>query len=433
MAAKKRLLIWGDSPTVKTGFGIVAKNLFRDLHQHFDVAILGVNYFGLQQYDQSKYFIYSCDRMDLMGFERFPLILNDFKPEIVLLYQDIFNIDFALPHVKKWNKDVPVLAYFPIDGSPVNTAWKNALEIPQKLITYTQWGVDSIVDRFPELGSKKIEYLYHGVDTTVFKPLPSGARKMFKQEHNWDNKFIVISVNRFQPRKMLSVAIRAHALFTKGYKECACGNLYLRSKSKCDLNGCGPDKVIAEVEGHDDALMYVHANATERMMGPGGSNTLQAHMLNCGFRDEDVNKTIAMFGGNIYETPLPDEELNILYNIADVNVSTTLGEGIGLSLLEASACGTTSIAPQHSSIPEMLGTTGHIVPNSALINIALDNGHFRPIVNLKLYMDALEQEYQKWLANGRKKVVNMDAVARVNDLFMWDDKRSKMLSWLSEY
>jgi len=177
--------------------------------------------------------------------------------------------------------------------------------------------------------------------------------------------------------------------------------------------------------------MYVHANTEERMMGPGRSNLLQAHLINVGFENEDVNKTIALFGGNVYANPLPEEELNILYNVADINVSTALGEGVGLSLIEALAAGTTSIAPKHSSIPEMLGDTGHIIPNKTLINIALDNGHLRPVVDLKFYLEALEIEYQKWIANGRRKVFNQAAVDRVNDLFQWKDKRELLEGWIA--
>ena len=427
---KKRLLIWCDSVTVATGFGIVAANLFEDLHKDFDVAILGINYFGLQRYDPTKWFIYSVDRTDMLGLDRMHIVLEEFNPELILLFQDIFNIDFMLPIIKKWNPKVPIVAYFPIDGRPVNKAWAQAFKGIDKLITYTQWGIESILQTFPELAAKNIEYLYHGVNQTSFNVLPAGVRQNFKETRGWDNKFVLVSVNRFQPRKMLMLAFRAHALFTKGYKICKCGNVYLASKDNCDMNNCGPEDVLETRAGHDDALLYIHANTEERMMGPGRANMLQAHLINAGFIDADVNKLVAVFGGNIYGQPFSDAEMNILYNMADVNVSTTLGEGVGLSLIEAAATGTTSIAPKHSSIPEMLGDTGHIIPNQAMINIALDNGHIRPVVSIKHYLEAIEIEYQKWISNGRKKIINQSALDRVNAIFQWQDKKDKMLGWL---
>ena len=45
---KKRILIWGDSPNVPTGFGVVSKNLFRDLHKTYSVGFVGINEHGMK-------------------------------------------------------------------------------------------------------------------------------------------------------------------------------------------------------------------------------------------------------------------------------------------------------------------------------------------------------------------------------------------------
>jgi len=430
---KKRLLIWCDSPTVKTGFGIVAENLFRDLHKDFEVAILGVNYYGIHRYDTSKYFIYPVDLQDLLGLDRMHRVLPDWNPDVILLFQDVFNIDFILPTIKKWNDKVPIVAYFPIDGTPVSRTWGNTLLQLNKLITYTEWGVRVIKEAIPELEKVHIDHLYHGVNTDVFFPLPAAATYQLRKDKGWDEKFLAISNNRFQPRKHLPGALRAWALFSKGYKVCKCGNTYLASRPHCDLNDCPTSDAIEEHPGHEDVMLYLHCNTQERMMGPGRANILQAHMMNAGFENSDVNKVIAAFAGNVYANPITDEELNILYNIADVNLSTTLGEGVGLSLIESAAVGTTSIAPKNSAIPEMLGDTGHIIPNRAHINIAMDNGHMRPLVDTRLFVEALEKEYQKWVANGKKRVANEAAIDRVYKNFLWEDKREKMVGWLKEY
>lgn len=430
---KKRLLIWADSPTVKTGFGVVSNNLFSELHKIYDVAILGINYFGFQRYDSAKYFIYPVEGNDPMGVQRFSYILNDFKPDCVLLFQDIFNIDIVLPMIKRYSEKIPIISYFPIDGCPVSKAWYHALTVSTKLITYTNWAIEELRKAFPELQAKNISYLYHGVDTATFYPQPMNVIKKFKEERGWSNKFLCISVNRFQPRKMLTLVLRAHALFSKGYKVCKCGNVYLSALQRCDLNYCSADNVVKAVDGRSDAMLYVHASVQEPIMGLGKANLLQNHLLNVGFVPEDLNKLISVYGQDVYKNPLTDFVLAELYNCADVNVSTSLGEGAGLSLLESAATATTSIAPLNSAIPEMLGDTGHIIPNSTLINMAQDNGHLRPVVSLLPYLQALEIEYQKWLSNDKRKVKNMDAVKRVNELFLWPDKRTKLQGWLQEY
>lgn len=444
--AKKRLLIWSDSPTVKTGFGIVAKNLFQDLHEHFEVAILGINYYGIHHYDTSRYFIYPVDMNDLMGFERMNQVLPNWNPDLILLFQDIFNMEAIMPNIRRWmdQRDpkapkVPVIGYFPIDGTPVNRIWGKTLLQLDKRITYTKWAIKMIKDSIPEVANKQFEYLYHGVDSDIFMPLPPNlgyqARKARKTNDGstWADKFLALSNNRFQPRKHIPGLLRAWAQFSKGYKVCKCGNTYIKTRKYCDLNGCPAEDVIEEYPGHKDALLYCHGNTQERMMGPGLANTLQGHMLNAGFENEDINCSIQAYAGNVYEKPIPDDELNLLYNMADVNLSTSLGEGVGLSLVESAAVGTTSIAPRNSAIPEMLRDTGHIVPNKCHVNIAFDNAHLRPLVDTRLFVEALEIEYQKWVANGRRKVVNEAAIEMVLKDFRWDDKREQMLRWLKEY
>jgi glycosyltransferase involved in cell wall biosynthesis len=428
---KQRLFIWSDSPTVNTGFGVVARNLFRDLHEHYDVSILGINYFGFTRYDTSKYFIYSVSQADPMGQSSFQKVLLDARPDKILLFQDIFNIQHILSKLKEIMPAVPVLAYFPIDGTPVNTYWRPGFDTPNKLVTYTQWGVNEICKVHPHL-TGTIDYLYHGVDFAIFNRVPNAVRNRHKEEAGWKDRFLIVSNNRFQPRKQLVLALRAAALLVKGYKKCDCGNAYLGSLDTCDLNGCDASHVIDTQPPRLDATIYMHAQIFEQIMGPGVANSLGAAAVNAGFTHDDVPKHVAFFKGNAYETPYSDAEMAMMYNVADVNLSTTVGEGVGLSLIESAACGTTSIAPNNSAIPEMLGSTGHIIPNAAHFSMALDNNHLRPIVSMPHLVDALAVEYDKWLANGRKKVENTAAILRAKELFSWDDKRAKLEQWLTD-
>ncbi|HEV2219017.1 MAG TPA: glycosyltransferase family 1 protein, partial [Casimicrobiaceae bacterium] len=52
---------------------------------------------------------------------------------------------------------------------------------------------------------------------------------------------------------------------------------------------------------------------------------------------------------------VPDEDLNLLYNICDLFVLPSLYEGFGLPLLEAMTCGACVIASNVSSMPEIVG------------------------------------------------------------------------------
>lgn len=59
---------------------------------------------------------------------------------------------------------------------------------------------------------------------------------------------------------------------------------------------------------------------------------------------------------------LPSQDLPMVYNLASVFVYPTLYEGFGLPALEAMACGTPVITSEISSLPEIVGDAGLLVP-----------------------------------------------------------------------
>ncbi|MDP3972346.1 MAG: glycosyltransferase family 4 protein, partial [Candidatus Nanopelagicales bacterium] len=67
---------------------------------------------------------------------------------------------------------------------------------------------------------------------------------------------------------------------------------------------------------------------------------------------------------------LSDDDLNVLYNAADLLVSPTMAEGFGLTLLEALACGVPVVSTDYSAITEVVGPGGIVVkPSAFLTNI----------------------------------------------------------------
>jgi glycosyltransferase involved in cell wall biosynthesis len=59
---------------------------------------------------------------------------------------------------------------------------------------------------------------------------------------------------------------------------------------------------------------------------------------------------------------VPDDDLPALYNLADLFVFPSLYEGFGLPPLEAMACGTPVVTTNVSSLPEVVGGAGLMVP-----------------------------------------------------------------------
>lgn len=451
---KKKLLVWCDF-LVPTGFGNVAKNLLEDMHKYYDVCIVGINYQGNDRYDTSKYFVYPVTREDMLGMRKLPMIVKKENPDLIFLFQDIFHLSEMIKPVREAaSVDTKIIAYFPVDGAPFSMAWGNIfskmfknvtdgkiggaemsgkfgwqeLSAVDEVITYSDWAIDVIKDRFPGI-EHDVHKLYHGVDPDTFYQLPTPQVKAIRQRLNWTNKFVAINVNRYQPRKLIPFTVRAFSMFAKGYKVCKCGNHMPIDRVKCDLNMCPESDIIEEnAKTKDDVYLYLHMMPKEMSMGPGKANLLQNHIINAGFDDGDINRILALNSANIYGGGVPDSFINELYNACNVNITSTLGEGAGLSLIEAASAGTPSIAPKNSAIPEQLRGTGHLIENKSLVNMALDNGHLRPVVDCWGMVQALEVEYKKWQEADEDKVVDQSCLDNIKDNFQWGDKREKLRS-----
>lgn len=438
MSDKQKLLMWGDG-MVPTGFGIVNEHISKELGEHFDVHFLAINYHGLQDWTDHKQFkmVYNISQDDPLGFQRMQMLLQRLKPEYIFLHQDIFHIARVMPMIQQLAPQAKIVIWFPVDGSPFSPAWKDPIMMADHVFTYSEFGVRAIERAIPEIkGKGLVDVLQVGAEKEIFKKISRPVLRKTIKENKLEDKFFAVNVNRFQPRKMLGLTTRAFLMFAKGYHVCKCGNKYPVHLDWCDLNMCSTDDIVETVGGvgPENVAYYIHAQPQEMAMGQDQQNTLPAHLMNAGVTQEDFESGLISFNQKpLYSGDVPPEFINQLYNMASVNLSGSIGEGAGMSLIEAQFCGTTCIAPKNSAIPEVIGgeeVGNHLIPNAGLIEIALDNGHKRPIFSVPHMVDALHTEYKKWEENGRKKVINEAAQERALSLFQWQDKREKLLTAL---
>jgi glycosyltransferase involved in cell wall biosynthesis len=164
-----------------------------------------------------------------------------------------------------------------------------------------------------------------GVDLDIYSPHNRAAsRAKIGLPPELSSAFIVGNVNRNQPRKRLDLSVMYFAEWIK-------------------------------TRGIDDAYMFLHIAPTGEM----GYDVRQLAQY-CGvankvlFVEPDMGQGIA------------EEKLAETYGCFDVQLSTTQGEGFGLTTFEGMACGIPQVYPSWSALEELVGDAGIGVPCTTL-------------------------------------------------------------------
>jgi glycosyltransferase involved in cell wall biosynthesis len=112
-----------------------------------------------------------------------------------------------------------------------------------------------------------------------------------------------------------------------------------------------------------------------------------------------LNENVVLPGGEFGPNQgYPIEVVNLIYNSADVVVSTTVGEGWGLSTVEAMATKTPVIFPNNTALTEIIGEDrGYLVrsgetPNDYIV-MPNDNEVPRPITDVMHMAETLMHVY----------------------------------------
>jgi glycosyltransferase involved in cell wall biosynthesis len=358
LSRKIKVLAYGDSPVVPSGFGTVMKNIFYYLGKtgKYDIDLFGINDRGAWKDPQEHpYHVYQAmppGETDPYGRSRFVDTLRggglDLQPpwDIVFFLNDPFVLENPIPffnlgtlpatkdiqktHYTQLPPDMwfKTVGYFPVD-SPVKPHWvMSAINLVDYPVTYTRYGQTEIEKAswvLEESLTKKVQVIPHGNNFADFYPLLPETITQFKKDYFGsavrEETFLVIVVGRNQRRKDIPRAMKIFREFQKR---------------------------------RPDSFLYIHAEEQE-MWGSLRETALQFGLKQG--KDWNYPQDFVATKG------FPVNILNAIYNAADVNLTTTQGEGWGLPITEAMAAKTINLAPAHTAIPELFNLspveTGH--------------------------------------------------------------------------
>ena len=350
---KIRVAFYGDSPTCATGFGQVSRNILPALQAsgRYEVDILGINYWGdPHEYPFRIWPMAINPSKDPYGRQRMQQHLLDprFNFDILFFLQDTFILEF-LPNLvaslKNAGKNFKSVFYYPIDGVPKEN-WVRAANAVDYPVTYTQFGYDQSVKLVPEMEGR-LQVVPHGVNPRVFRPVSLEEARAFRNQFfsGLADKFIFLNVNRNQQRKDIPATIKAFKEFKRQ---------------------------------RPDSVLYLHMAAVDQ--GWNLPEVIKSFEL-------DMSRDVILPQRFTPSAGFPLEVLNLVYNACDAVISTTVGEGWGLSWTEAMAVKKPVIYPANTCLTQYITEeTGFPYPSGADIDhvvvIPNDNEVLRPVAHV---------------------------------------------------
>lgn len=193
----------------------------------------------------------------------------------------------------------------------------------------------------------------HGFDDKLYYPIQKNIARLY---YNFDeDAFLVLNLNRNQPRKRWDLTIIAWAEFVeRHYQSNMKDKKNKKLNYKTNKHTKRPIKLIVgtTMDGYWD-LMDVFENEIK-------------------FRDVPFEYAKNTIQGLNMPQQLSDREINILYNACDMGINSSDGEGFGLCSFEGIALGQVQIASNIGGMKEFLDPSFSILVDPK-INIYLDN------------------------------------------------------------
>jgi D-inositol-3-phosphate glycosyltransferase len=306
---KPRLLFIGDA-AVSSGFARVTHSVLDVAKETWDVSVLGINYTGDPH--EYPYKIYPPHRTSPWGLSRVKELAANV--DLVVIQNDPWNV----PMYAKEIGQTPMVAVMPVDGRNCRGHALNGLD---HAIWWTEFG-----KKEAELGgyTGPSTVIPLGVDLAKYTPRDKvKVRNSIGLEPQFDDMFIVGNVNRNQPRKRLDLTLQYF------------------------YEWINKEKI-------DDAYLYLH-------ICPTGDRGYDLENLARYYRGDNGLRRLILVQPDIGQGD-PEEKLAMSYSAFDVQISTTQGEGWGLTTLEGMACGVPQIVPDWSALGEWAAPAAHRVP-----------------------------------------------------------------------
>lgn len=303
------------------------------------------------------------DPNDPYGSAMFLSSLFNGDYDIVFVLNDTFAVEGVASHLEELKrrradagrKPFKLVYYFPVDCR-LRPDMLGMLRHADIKVAYTDFAKEEGL----KVGIESDQVIYHGVDINTFYPLPREERLRWRREYlqvEDPNQFIIVNVNRNSRRKDIARTIHAFHEFKKQVP---------------------------------NSLLYLHTLPQDK---GAGSNELIDLFIPCQQLDLQLGRDVIFPKNYTVVKGFPEAVLNRLYNCGDAFLSTHVGEGFGLTVVESMSAGTPVIVPDNTSMPEIVGRErGFMYECKEMCYV--DNSGFRPVGRLEDIVQTMHKAYR---------------------------------------
>lgn len=423
------MLILADWHGASTGFGTVTNNILPYIQAHYGkdllIVMVAINYFGeeytvgnLTVVSAKNYFVpepqaagegqpMKVIEPDPFGRHSFLRILaiDEVGFDLCFIIQDlsiVSDLAVTMKEMKKYKqaqnkRNFKSLVYMPVDAKLTKAELYN-IDFFDTIVTYNEFSRNEIVRNRPEL-LKKVKKIPHGNSSKDFFPMPEQEVAEFRKAYFGDNadKIIFANINRNQPRKAIGETILA---FIEAKKEWALERqpfLYLHMMEKDPL-----------MWGYDLKKIFAQTDLVE-----------------------NVDYMIAPQEFFTKSNGAPISLLRSIYNAVDICITTTTGEGWGLSVTEAFACRKPVILPLNTSLIEISNNGQRAYGMTNMVPFINEFDHvIREQTDIYECADTMKGAAKNLLSGIDKPII--DAAQRYVGTLTWKSVSDKFIAYFDE-
>jgi len=359
---EKPTLFWAsDSFNMATGYGTVSYYVLQGMKmtEHYKLAQLGFQFFG-QPLQLNGITILPTGKKPY-GEDILQGHLANVRPNILITLCDMFRIPWFKNLKMPEGMNTKWVAYFPLDAEEIPLGADEALKHADYRVAMSEF-----TKREAEKAGFKVDAMIpHGVDVSLYRPI--SKKEIIKRNNLLLYKYIE------KPNKEKNGKLELNKEFIT-IKDAGLENKFIIGSV---FRNCPRKNPLALVEGfyryskiNPNAVLWLHTDPNDVQ-----AVNIVAYAKRRGILNKIYYTAIHSVAYAAARMMMPD-----IYNMFDIHVLTTSGEGFGLPILESLACGVPNVMTDYTTAEELIG-------NDRGVRVKIKAYHYGAYLTKRAFVD----------------------------------------------